>query len=357
MLCIILALVAAGVALYPLISNLISEANKSLVETKYEKAVQQMDTGSLERARLEAEEYNKTLLSVTSTPYTKAALQSASESYDRLLNVRGDGIMGYVEIPVLGVELPIFHGTDEATLDRGIGHLLGSSLPVGGLGTHCVLTGHSGLAGQKMFSDLNKTKKGDIFYLKVLNETLAYMVTEINTVLPEDTSKLAINSGKDYCTLLTCTPYGVNTHRLLVRGERIEYMEAKELVQTALTEEIVESTWTQEYMRGIGLGLVGIGGILGIAAAIQIFPKKSKKAAKAPARKLTPEEERQRMFEELAPARPKQQQKSQTVKRRNPASPQGRVQSQNHPQPQTRIHPELEEIAQERIYHGKHEKR
>ena len=190
MICAAFAVIAVGVTLYPLISNLVSETNRSIIETKYTKAVEKMDDTEKIRARTDAQNYNATLQAVTEKPYTKDALQKAAESYDHLLNIRGDGIMGYLEIPVLNLELPIYHGTEESTLDRGLGHLLGSSLPVGGQGTHTVITGHSGLAGKRMFSDLDQLKKGDVFYVKTLDETLAYMVLDINTVLPEDTSRL-----------------------------------------------------------------------------------------------------------------------------------------------------------------------
>lgn len=215
------AALAVGITLYPLVGNLLGEKHRSLVETRYVKAVQALDDTEIQTARAEAEKYNEMLQAVTETAYSKTSLKQASESYDGLLNVRGDGIMGYVEIPKISVNLPIYHGTDETTLSRGVGHLLGSSLPIGGLGSHCVLTGHSGLSGQKMFSDLDQLKLGDVFYLKTLDETLAYMVLNISTVLPEDTSKLNIDPAQDTVTLVTCTPYGVNTHRLLVRGERI----------------------------------------------------------------------------------------------------------------------------------------
>ena len=144
----VLFVVSLGVILYPLIANYLSEKNRSLIETQYTETIEQMDTSALDAARAEAEEYNKTLVTIPDKPYTKDALIKAAESYDTLLNVRADGLMGYVEIPAIGVDLPIYHGTEESTLDRGVGHLLGSSLPVGGTGTHCVLTGHSGLAGQ-----------------------------------------------------------------------------------------------------------------------------------------------------------------------------------------------------------------
>ena len=270
MICAAFAIIAVGVTLYPLVSNLVSEANRSIIETKYTKAVEQMDDTEKIRARSDAQGYNATLLTVTEKPYTKDALQKAAASYENLLNIRGDGIMGYLEIPVLNLELPIYHGTEEATLDRGLGHLLGSSLPVGGQGTHTVITGHSGLAGKRMFSDLDQIKKGDVFYVKTLDETLAYMVLDINTVLPEDTSKLMIDPNRDSCTLVTCTPYGVNTHRLLVRGERIECMVAAAAVEEAIIEELPASTWTQEYLRGIGVGLMGIAALTAIVGGIHI---------------------------------------------------------------------------------------
>ena len=169
--------------------------------------------------------------------------------------------MGYVEIPAIGVNLPIYHGTEESTLDRGVGHLLGSSLPVGGTATHCVLTGHSGLAGQKMFSDLNLLKAGDLFFLRVMGETLAYRFTDIYTVLPEDTGKLTIDAGRDLCTLVTCTPYGVNSHRLLLRGERTEYEEAVSVIEDAEFTPVEESTWGDEYRHGLIYGGLTVAGI------------------------------------------------------------------------------------------------
>ena len=277
LLCLLLALFAVGLTLYPLISNYFGEKNRSLVETRYEKAVEQMDTGERDATRAAAVAYNETLLSITGKAFSKEALQQAADSYESLLNIRGDGIMGYVAIPAIGVELPIYHGTDEATLDRGVGHLLGSSLPVGGTGTHCVLTGHSGLAGQKMFSDLDQLRIGDVFYLKVLDETLAYMVLEINTVLPEETSKLAVDPDRDSVTLVTCTPYGVNTHRLLVRGERIEYETAVSIAEEAEQRESPPpSTWATEYLKGVWLGLAGVV----VLAAAFLLPRRRRRKKK-----------------------------------------------------------------------------
>lgn len=280
MICVTLAIVALGITLYPLISNFISDANRSLVETRYEKAVEKLDDSTLIDARIAAQSYNSMLLNMPTKPYTRETLQKAAENYDHLLNIRGDGIMGYLQIPVLNVDLPIYHGTDEKTLDHGLGHLLGSSLPVGGESTHCVITGHSGLAGQRIFSDLDKLKSGDVFYLNVLGETLAYYIVDINTVLPEDTSKLTIMQGSDDVTLVTCTPYGVNTHRLLVRGTRIPYEQAETIVQDALVEDIPASTWRQEYIKGLIYGLAGIIAVAGTVAVVMFSRKHRSTAAK-----------------------------------------------------------------------------
>ena len=184
--------------------------------------------------------------------------------------------MGYVEIPLIKVNLPIYHGTDSETLDAGIGHLLGTSLPVGGNSTHTVLTAHSGMANQKLFSDLDKLKKGDVFYLRVLDENLAYQVAEINTVLPHESELLEITEGEDYCTLVTCTPFGINTHRLLVRGTRIPYEEAEEIVEEQIQfEEKPTSTWMEQYLLGLfyGSGVV-------IAVGIVYLIYRSKKRGK-----------------------------------------------------------------------------
>ena len=296
LLCVTLAFLALGITLYPLVSNYFAEVNRSLIETQYAKAVEEMDDSEIIRAREDAQKYNATLLTVTDEPYTKEALRQASESYDSLLNIRGDGIMGYLEIPKLKVELPIFHGTEEETLDRGLGHLLGSSLPVGGTGTHCVTTGHSGLAGQRMFSDLDKLALMDVIYIKTLDETLAYSVVEINTVLPEDTSKLTINPQGDDLTLVTCTPYGINTHRLLVRGTRIDYKEAAEMVEETVAEEAAPiSTWESEYRRGVLIGMLGIAVVISLVVTVRTVrkPWRKRKRRSTPKRNSAPVHRRQ----------------------------------------------------------------
>ena len=259
LICSVCTVLAFGITLYPLISNVVGEKYRSIVESRYDKAVEKLNIMELIAEKEEAVLYNRTLQGGTENAFSREALAEAEESYGRLLNVRGDGIMGYIQIPKIGVELPIYHGTAEETLDKGVGHLLGTSLPVGGIGTHCVLTGHSGLAGTRMFSDLDQLNKGDVFYVRVLDETHAYMIMDINTVLPEDTSQLEIDPQRESVTLVTCTPFGVNTHRLLVRGERIEVGMAERMIENAeAQEEPAKSTWTQEYLKGVGLGCLGI---------------------------------------------------------------------------------------------------
>lgn len=179
-----------------------------------------------------AQKYNKELLEKENRWCFD---EEDQHEYEQLLNVAGDGILGHISIPKIEVSLPIYHGTDESVLQKGAGHLAGSSLPVGGAGTHCVLSAHRGLPSSKLFTDLDQMEVRDIFILQVLDETLIYEVDQIKVVKPEEMEYLAINEEKDYCTLLTCTPYGINTHRLLVRGHRVKNV-------THLSEEEIASS-------------------------------------------------------------------------------------------------------------------
>ena len=252
----LLFLLALGLTLYPLIANRYNQRHQSEIHTAYQEQVAQADKAEIIAAREKAIAYNGSLFSGVQTDdaFSNEALTGASENYGTLLNLTGSGIMGYVEIPNIAVTLPIYHGTDADTLEIGIGHLLGTSLPVGGENTHTVLTAHSGMANQKMFSDLDLMKEGDVFYLEILDEILAYQVDAINVVLPHDTTHLGITTGEDYCTLVTCTPFGVNTHRLLVRGTRIPYEEAEQITAEITVEEAVDSTWEENYVNGILIG-------------------------------------------------------------------------------------------------------
>ena len=257
---IVAFLLALGMTLYPIISTVYNEKHQSQIHTQYQEQVAQVDDSAIRKAKELAHAYNEAIRPGTqnSDAFSSDALLGAAEDYDHQLNVAGNGIMGYVKIPSINVNLPIYHGTDSKILEIGIGHLLGSSLPVGGDTTHSILTAHSGMASQKMFSDLPQLKIGDVFYLEVLDETLAYQVDQINTVLPYDVTYLGIEEGRDICTLVTCTPFGVNTHRLLVRGTRIPYEEAEVIVEETIREEKTESTWEQEYLKGLYIGLAAV---------------------------------------------------------------------------------------------------
>lgn len=249
-LAVLLLLTAVGITAYPLISNHVNDKYQSVVRTDYAKEIEEMNDFALLEARTAAQAYNDSLSPLR---YNKEAVQTASADYDSLLNLNGSGIMGYVEVPKLSINLPIYHGTGEAVLEKGVGHLTGSSLPIGGDGCHSILTGHSGVAGKRLFSDLNQLREGDVFYLHVLGDTLAYQITEINQVLPYETELLAPVTGEDLCTLVTCYPYGVNTHRLLVKGSRIPYEEAVEIEELA-EDEPIKSTWKEQYYLGLAIG-------------------------------------------------------------------------------------------------------
>lgn len=245
-------LLALGMLLYPPLSNYFANANYSEVCAEYYETVNQVDNKMIEDAIAAAQNYNTSLLPVHSEA---ESLQSAQTDYNDLLNINENGIMGYIEIPNIDVYLPIYHGTGTESLNNGIGHLVGSSLPIGGLGTHAVLTGHSGVIGKRLFSDLEQLIVGDIFYLHILNDTLVYKVTEIHTVEPYDTSLLSIKEDKDRCTLITCTPFGINTHRLLVQADRISSSDEQQMQETDTQDSApAVSTWKKQYYSGLILG-------------------------------------------------------------------------------------------------------
>lgn len=248
--------VALGLMLYPLVGEILSEKYHSDIETAYTAAIEDTDDVELTAQREAAEQYNA-MLSGTAT-ITEGGASAPPLAYVQQLTV--GGVMAYVDIPKINVYLPVQHGTDADTLERAVGHVVGTSLPVGGSSTHAVLSAHSGMASSKLFSDIDQLAAGDVFYIHVLGDTLAYKVDVIHTVLPTDTSLLQIEDSKDYVTLVTCTPFGVNTHRLLVRGHRIPY--TPEQATAAAAEKPAESSWTQHYFTGlsIGLGVVAVVG-------------------------------------------------------------------------------------------------
>lgn len=227
---LILLLLLSGIAVlaYPTVSNFINQQHGSYAIQELREQLQQVDSVEIAQQRRLAEAYN-------------AALPEEGENYDSILNF-GNGIMGYIQIPKISVDLPIYHGSDEEVLTKGVGHMPESAFPIGGEGNHSVLTGHTGLPSAELFTDLTELEEGDLFYITILGETLVYQVDQIKVVLPSEGEDLAVVPGKDYCTLVTCTPYGVNSHRLLVRGARVE-----------TAPEELESQLPQEGNRQMGL--------------------------------------------------------------------------------------------------------
>lgn len=225
---IVVFFVGLSLLLYPSISDYWNSFHQSKAIAHYAEEIANMDKETYERLWSEATAYNQSLAERTNSYLLS---EEQEELYKELLNVDGNGIMGYIEIPQIDCSLPIYHGTDEAVLQVAVGHLEWSSLPVGGESSHCVISGHRGLPSAKLFSDLDELIVGDTFTLRILDEILTYEVDKISIVEPQDTDELQIMEGEDYCTLVTCTPYGINTHRLLVRGHRIENAEQATLVR------------------------------------------------------------------------------------------------------------------------------
>lgn len=245
--------IAIALMMYPFISNYLFEHKTDSTVEAIQQAAQEMDDSEQKAAIEEARKYNQTLANGHVTlvdPFMDDKSADDSDNYDSLLNLSADGVMGTVEIPSIDVSLPIYHGTSDAVLKKGAGHLQGTSLPVGGESTHTVITGHTGLSNAKLFTDLTQVKKGDVFFLNVMAEKLAYKVDQIKVVLPTELDDLKVVPGEDYCTLLTCTPYGVNDHRLLVRGERTDHQEAVEEASTEKPNK-AESKWMSEYKRAL----------------------------------------------------------------------------------------------------------
>ena len=213
-------LIGLSLLLYPTVSDYWNSFHQTRAIATYAENVAALDNASYDAIWDAARQYNRNLCS-RSNSFLLSEEQKAE--YESLLDISGQGVMGYIEIPEIDVSLPIYHGTEDPVLQVAVGHLEWTSLPVGGESTHCVLSGHRGLPSAKLFTDLDKLEEGDCFYLHILDETLAYQVDQIKVVEPEHTEDLEITAGQDYCTLVTCTPYAINTHRMLVRGTRIPY--------------------------------------------------------------------------------------------------------------------------------------
>ena len=218
--------VGAGIFTYPTISDLWNQYRNALLVSKYNSSVENLSNDQYDKLWQDAEEYNaEHPTNVIVDAFSEEDDYVLSHPYDEVLDPNGDGLMGSIEIPKLDVVLAIYHGLGKDVLEKGVGHVEGTSLPIGGESTHAVLAGHRGLPSAKIFTDLDQMEEGDIFLIHVLDKTLAYKVDQIKTVLPEETSELDTIPGEDHVTLVTCTPYGVNSHRLLVRGIRTDYVE------------------------------------------------------------------------------------------------------------------------------------
>ncbi len=263
----VFGILALGLLLYPLMGELVSEKYHSDVEAVYTAAIADTDNAELAEQRRAAEMYNALLRG-------EAAVSAGGASVPPLLyaeQLTMGGAMCTIDIPKIGVYLPVRHGTGAETMERAVGHVVGTSLPVGGAGTHAVLSAHSGIASAKLFSDIDRLVEGDTFYIHVLGKVLAYEVDQIATVLPSDTSLLQIEDGQDLVTLVTCTPFGVNTHRLLVRGHRVAYV-PELMVENGKTPKAA-SSWMQHYLTGLSVGL----GVLAAAGGICFFARRRRR--------------------------------------------------------------------------------
>lgn len=277
---VLTVLVGLGILLYPIVSNLIFQNSQQELIEFYENRVYELPEQEKSSMLLDCEEYNQSLLNSKvklTDPFDADALELEEHPYIDLLNENGDGAMGYIEIPSISCRLVMYHYTDADVLAKGIGHLQGTSLPVGGIGTHCVLSGHTGTADKEFFTNLDQLHEGDVFYLHVWGETFAYSVDQKSVVLPDETDGLYIDREKDLVTLVTCTPYGVNTHRLLVRGERISYEQAKEIERS--TPAVVVNTWAAQYIYAVLIG-IAISAVL-IVVLVILYRRITKKRAEA----------------------------------------------------------------------------
>lgn len=278
---ILLFFIALLLITYPYISNFVFEYRVESLVLATESKADALSNETVEQMLRDAAAYNQSLLSghvQLTDPFDAAVQGIVNDAYNDLLNI-GDGIMGTIQIPSINVSLPIYHGTSNEVLEKGVGHLCGTSLPIGGTGTHAVLTGHTGLSNARLFSDLSLLEEGDVFYINILGETLAYQVDQIKVVLPTQMEDLSIQPDADYCTLVTCTPYGINSHRLLVRGVRIEN---PDMAQADSQSSISHGTsqWMTEYRTALIISLlIFTAGVIALVL-VRLF-KRRRRDAKA----------------------------------------------------------------------------
>ena len=277
---ILFILIGTIIFLYPTVSNYLAEKNQVEIIREYEEMVVQIDENQINEEMQKAKTYNENLSGEpVHDPFVAGSGYALPENYKEVLNLSEDGVMAYIEIPKISVYLPIYHGTSNEVLEKGVGHIQSTSIPIGGISTHSVLTGHTGLPSAELFTRLDELDIGDIFYIHVLNEVLTYKIYETKVILPDDIDELQITSGKDLITLVTCTPYGVNTHRLLVKAERTEYEEyvtdEKEInTDNSNSENKEEKNY---YIEGIKMGILIFIVIIIIMIIIFIIKKKKSK--------------------------------------------------------------------------------
>lgn len=256
---IIILFVGVGFLCYPAVSNLLRDRRQDKILTEYNSEIEKMSEDDIKTALKEAQEYNEKLLGavIISDPFDPVNAEQIDDRYSGILNLEKNGIIGYVEIPRIDVYEPIYHGTSDSVLSKGVGHLENTSFPIGGIGTHAVLSGHTGLPEAEIFTGLTSLDDGDIFFIHILNDTLAYKVNNIKVTEPSDTKELHIDLEQDYVTLVTCTPYGINSHRLLVRGTRVDYTE--DLLEQSVQqrdEGIKSENWKEIYAKAVIKGVL-----------------------------------------------------------------------------------------------------
>lgn len=277
---IIFIILGVGIFLYPSISNYLAEKNHIDIIRNYDDLIVKIDEEKINEEKEKAKIYNENLSGdPVHDPFVIGSGYALPENYKEVLNVGDDGVMGYVEIPKISVYLPIYHGTSDDVLEKGVGHIQNTSVPIGGKSAHSVLTGHTGLPNAELFTRLDELGIGDIFYIHVLDDVLTYKVFETKVILPDKIDELQILNGKDYITLVTCTPYGVNSHRLLVKAERVEYEEysvTKSTTDEEGTDTKKESPSKHYYLTGTQIGIVLLVLILTIVSIIGISIRRKK---------------------------------------------------------------------------------
>ena len=264
----IILIAGIGLLAYPTIGDYINALHSSKAIGSYVEKTKDLSKEEKENLLREAREYNESLVGKVNRYYLN---EEEKKRYAHILDITKTGIMAYVEIPKLNIYMPVYHGTDEGVLQIAAGHLPGSSLPVGGENTHSLISGHRGLPSAKLFTDIDKLKKGDLFFIHVFDEVLAYKVNQIKIVLPDDVETLEIEKGKDYVTLITCTPYGVNSHRLLVRGERTVYKQSESKI-----EDMIKKNNLKYIMLTAGVILA----LIGMTVLVSVFLIKRRKRRK-----------------------------------------------------------------------------